>query len=398
MFLTDNSSILLYKITPNMKINFPLTLGILGGGQLAKMMSIEAYRLGMNVAIIENGENTPAGDMTKLDFPNGWNDKAELDRFIAISDVITLENEFINPDILRYVEQFKPVFPSASTLELIQDKFVQKTTFADAGLPVAKYRNIQSKQDLFQFGEEFGYPFVAKSRKMGYDGYGNYTLTSIDDIDIAWEKFQSNQERSSIYAEEFIRFDKELAIMIARNQSGEVAIYPVVETIQRNHICNEVKAPADIPEYISDEIKNIAKICVETINGVGIFGIEFFLRNNSVIINEIAPRPHNTGHYTIEACLTSQFENAIRAVANFPLGSTEMILPGAAMINLLGERDGVGAPANIDKVLSIPNAFLHLYNKKESRKGRKMGHITVIDSTPEKAYHIAMQAKDVFDW
>lgn len=381
-----------------MKVNFPLTLGILGGGQLAKMMAIEAYKLGMNVAIIEKGENTPAGDMTKLDFTNGWNDKTELDRFIEVSDIITLENEFISPDILRYVEQFKPVFPSASTLELIQDKFVQKTTFSDAGLPVAAFRKIDSKDDLVHFGEDFGFPFVAKSRKMGYDGYGNYTLTKIDDIDIAWDKFQSNRERSSIYAEEFVRFDKELAIMIARNQSGQVASYPAVETIQRNHICNEVIAPANVSDIVANEITNIAKKCVETINGVGIFGIEFFLEKNSVIINEIAPRPHNTGHYTIEACYTSQFENAIRAVANFPLGSTEMILPGAAMINLLGERAGVGAPANIDNVLSIPNAFLHLYNKKESRKGRKMGHITVIDSTPEKAYQIAMQAKDLFKW
>jgi 5-(carboxyamino)imidazole ribonucleotide synthase len=216
-------------------MKYPITLGILGGGQLAKMLANEAYRMGMNVAIIENNFDSPAGEMTKLDFGKGWNDKEELDRFIAVSDIITLESEFIDPAILEYIELTKPVFPSSKTIHKIQDKFVQKTVFSQAGVPVAKFEKLDTLKEATNFGEKYGYPFVIKSRKMGYDGYGNATIKSKDEIQAVWEKFKATSNRSELFAEEFIDFEGELAVMIARNQSGEIEVYPVVETIQRNN-------------------------------------------------------------------------------------------------------------------------------------------------------------------
>lgn len=381
-----------------MNSNYPITIGILGGGQLAKMLAQEVYRMGMNLAIIENHPNSPAGDMTKNDFWRGWNDRDELDKFIDSSDVITLENEFIDPAILEYIEKKKPVYPSSRTMRLVQDKYTQKTTFQNAVVPVPDFQIINSIEDIYQFGENYSYPIVLKSRFMGYDGYGNATVKNKEEVEAAYNKFMSEPNRNLLYAERFVKFDQELAIMIARNHDGELAIYPLVQTIQRNHICNEVIAPAQVPSNIIAQAQEIAKKCVEAIDGIGVFGIEFFYENGELMVNEIAPRPHNTGHYTIEACYSSQFENAIRAILNFPLGNPNMIAPAAVMINLLGERNGIGAPSDVKKVFTLPDTYLHLYNKKESRKGRKMGHITVLGESTDLAYQTAMEAKNAFQW
>jgi 5-(carboxyamino)imidazole ribonucleotide synthase len=377
----------------------PLTLGILGGGQLAKMIANEAYRLGINIAIIEKGENSPAGDMTKLDFSNGWFDEEELAKFIEVSDVVTLENEFINPDILEKINQSKKVYPSPQTMRLVQDKYTQKITFSNANIKVADYDKLDSIEDAEKFGEINGFPFLMKTRKLGYDGYGNATIKSKEDIIPAWEKFKSADSSREIMAEKFINFTKELAVMVARNVSGEIEVYPCVETIQKNHICNTVIAPAEISESLKIEAQNCAVKCVEAINGVGVFGIEMFLTiDNQILVNEIAPRPHNSGHYTIEACYSSQYENCIRAVLDLPLGSAEMTVPAAVMINLLGERDGSGVPTNSTKMLANKKAFLHLYNKKQSRKGRKMGHITALGNSQSEALKTAQKAFDDLIW
>ena len=355
--------------------NTPLTLGILGGGQLAKMLSLEAYRLGLNVAIIENDDNTPAGDLTKLDFTKGWNDKNELNKFIEISDIITLENEFISPNILKYIEKTKQVFPSSDTMKLVQDKYIQKLTFQKNDIAVPAFDQIKYFDDMLYFEEKYGYPVIVKTRTLGYDGYGNMTIYNYEDFELAWKKF--NQKK--IMVEDFVDFEKEVAVMVARNKSGEIAVYPCVETIQKNHICHKVIAPTKIYIDLSMQAKEMAVKAVEAINGVGVFGVELFItKNNKVLLNEIAPRPHNSGHYTIEACYCSQYENAIRAILDLPLGSPEMKHKFACMINLLGERDGSGVPKGVTTIMKFKNTKLHLYNKKQSRKGRKMGHLTTI--------------------
>lgn len=381
------------------KIGNTLTLGILGGGQLAKMLALEAYKMGLEVAIIENHKNSPAGDMTKFEFTKGWEDRDELDRFIEVSDVITLENEFIDPAILSYIAEKREVYPSAETMKLVRDKFIQKQTFQNAGIDVAEFTNLESEEEVADFGRKFGYPFVIKSRKFGYDGYGNSTVFNEKEAIGAFKNFKSQAKRSELMAEKFVDFKKELAVMVARNKSGETAIYPCVETIQYRHICHAVIAPAEINPDLQKKAQQLALKCVESINGIGVFGIELFLtKDDKIYVNEIAPRPHNSGHYTIEACHTSQFENAIRAVANLPLGHTKMVSAAAVMVNLLGARDGKGVPENVIELLNHKGAILHLYNKKSSRVGRKMGHVTVLADTQDEARNRAYSAAEAIVW
>ncbi len=366
--------------------NNSLTLGILGGGQLAKMLALSAYRLGLNVAIIDKEAGTPAGDMTKLEFTKGWENSSELDKFIEVSDIVTLENEFIAPEILEYIAQKRQVFPSAKTMRLIQDKFIQKSVFAENNIELPDFNAIASIEDMLAFGKKYSYPFIVKTRTLGYDGYGNFTIYSESDCKTAFDKFQKPDVKRDLMAERFIDFQAELAVMVARNKQGEIAVYPCVESIQKNHICHKIIAPARISKELANKAKEIAVKCVKVIDGVGVFGVELFLtKDNRILINEIAPRPHNSGHYTIEACYTSQYENAIRAILGLPLGSTDMLLNGACMINILGEKNGSSIPVDITKSLENGKTSLHLYNKKQSRVGRKIGHVTAVANSVEEA-------------
>ncbi len=376
-----------------------LTIGILGGGQLAKMTAQAAYRMGLQVAIIEHAKDSPAGCMTKHEFSNGWNDEEELDRFISASDIVTLENEFIDPAILQRIEERRLVFPSSKTITLVQDKFTQKQTMKAAGIPVPNFIAAESAEELQAFAQEQGYPIVIKTRKFGYDGYGNVTARQAIDCTSAWNKFRNSDSPRDLMAEQFVRFTKELAVIVARNRRGESMVYPCTQTIQQNHICVSVLAPAPLEEELQQRAQDIALRCVEAIDGVGVFGIELFLtEDNEIVFNEIAPRPHNSGHYTIEACTTSQFENCVRAVCNLPLGSADMICGGAAMINILGERSGSGIPDSVVDTLKHPHASLHLYGKKDSRVGRKLGHLTALGSSLNQAFARARDAVEALIW
>ncbi|MCX6140619.1 MAG: 5-(carboxyamino)imidazole ribonucleotide synthase, partial [Candidatus Kapabacteria bacterium] len=377
----------------------PFTLGLLGGGQLAKMTAQAAYRMGLRVAVIEHGEDSPAGVMTKHEYPAGWKDAEELEKFIKVSDIITLENEFIDPEILDYIAERRLVYPTPDTMRLVQDKFIQKQTFSAVGIPTPAFAEISTKQDLIDFGATHGYPFVAKTRRFGYDGYGNATIKRETEIDMVWRRFMEGEEPRPLMAESFVTFTKELAVMVARNKRGETAVYPCVQTIQQGHICVTVLAPAPIEESLQKRAQQIAMMCVETIEGVGVFGIEMFLTSkDEILFNEIAPRPHNSGHYTIEACHTSQYENCVRAVTNMPLGSAAMRVPAACMINLLGERTGSGIPDSVIEMLKVDDIALHLYGKKDVRMGRKMGHLTATGATVDEAFARANMALERFVW
>ncbi len=351
-------------------------IGILGGGQLARMSLQAASRLGISIAILEKHSGSPAGMLTRKEFA-GWVDNhILLEQFARQCDAVTLENEFIDASNLYFIETLGiRMVPSSDTIALIQDKYIQKRTMAAAGIPVPAFIPVTDTSEYQKLKKLFGKKFLLKSRKMGYDGYGNAMITSPEDYVSSIEKL--TKRHSDIYAEGFVNFEKELAVMVVRTQK-EVKTYPVVETIQENHICKLVLAPAGIPKKTAELAKQIAVAAVEAVDGFGIFGVELFCNSaGDVLVNEMAPRPHNSGHYTIEATVTSQFENHIRSVLGLPLGSTEMNCKNAVMINILGRGDGTGEIKNMDKLMKMGDFYLHNYGKKVSRPGRKMGHITL---------------------
>lgn len=352
------------------------TIGFLGGGQLARMSALAAYKLGFKVAVFESTADSPAGMLTKFDFPGSIKDDQKLKEFAEVCDIITLENEFIDPSRLELIQSFgKNVFPSPHTISLIQDKLIQKQTFRSSGLPVPDFVEVTGSSTFDSLSATLGSEFLLKSRKMGYDGYGNHFVKNSDDFVEGLKKLTSRHD--NIMAEEKIEFVKELAVMVAINSTG-TAIYPVVETIQENHICKLVIAPADISHETRRKVETIAVEAVKSVDGIGIFGIELFLTaDEDIFINEISPRPHNSGHYTIEGCVTSQFENHVRAVLDLPFGDTSLVDKCSVMINTLGKNLGEGRIFNYSEVLLEPEVHLHFYGKSESRRGRKMGHMTM---------------------
>lgn len=354
----------------------PKCIGILGGGQLARMSLFACKRMGFDIAVLEKETGSPAGQLTHLEFTGTPANKTILKNFAERCDVITLENEFIDYRILEYLESLgKKVFPSSLTISLIQDKLVQKETLKKNNIPVPKFTAVDHKTDFEKTVSLLKLPFILKSRKMGYDGYGNALIKNKRVFDKAFDKL--THRHSKLMAEEFVNFTKELAVMIARTDK-ETVIYPVVETIQKDHICHTVIAPAEVNKKVYETARKEALSSVKAVKGFGLFGIELFLTSEGkILVNEMAPRPHNSGHYTIEGCVTSQFENHIRSVLGLPLGSADMVKPAAVMINLLGKTNQTGEVKNYNKALEDKNIHLHIYGKKSSRKGRKMGHITI---------------------
>lgn len=363
-------------------------------------MTVEAANpLNIKIAILEAEEDSPAGKIAAFEIVGHWSDTEPLEKLRRAADVITLENEFVDSDILQWLEaQGRPVFPGALTLALTQDKARQKQTLVSAGLPVPAFAPVASVEEITGFAGRYGWPLVLKARRNGYDGRGNFTLRHPDDIAEGFQRL--GWPDRILMVEQFIPFVKELAVMVVRGRDGETRAYPVVETVQKNHICHTVSAPAAIPAEVAGQAARIAQRAIEAIDGVGVFGIELFLtEQNQILINELAPRPHNSGHYTIEACLTSQFENHLRAVLGLPLGATDLIAP-AAMVNLLGVNSGPAVPHGLEKALAVPSVRAHIYGKAQSRPGRKMGHVTALapGGTAEDALALARQAANYIEF
>jgi 5-(carboxyamino)imidazole ribonucleotide synthase len=357
-----------------------IRIGILGGGQLAKMSALAASRLGIEFSIMEKERHSPAGNLTHQEFIGSAGDKKVLQNFARSCDVITLENEFVDHHQLEFLEKMgKKVFPSSITIALIQDKLLQKETLAQNNIPVARFIAVEKHHSFNEISAIVGSPFVLKSRKMGYDGYGNALVKNEKEYEQGVHRLSGRH--TNLMAESFVHFSMELAVMVARTKK-EIIVYPVVQTIQKNHICHTVIAPAKIPSKVKKEAEKIAVAAVKAVKGFGLFGVEMFLANNNrIIVNEMAPRPHNSGHYTIEACVTSQFENHIRSVLELPLGSTEMVKPFAVMINLLGKENPQTRTDFLSKGFQEPQIHLHVYGKEHSRIGRKMGHITILGNS-----------------
>jgi 5-(carboxyamino)imidazole ribonucleotide synthase len=368
-------------------------LGIVGGGQLAKMTALAGLQLGCDVVVLERNNFSPAANLASHSIVGDWDNPEALLKLASQVDVVTLENEFVDADNLRALEETGyPLYPTASSIALVQDKFVQKHTLAAAGLPVPRFERVANLAELEAVGAKLGWPLLLKARRNAYDGKGNATLRSAAEAAAAWRKLGADRGRE-LFVEEFCDFSAELAIIVTRGRDGAGVSYPVVETVQREHVCHIVKAPASVPEAVADRAAEVAQQAVAAIGAVGSFGIEMFLtRDGKILVNELAPRVHNSGHYTIEACSCSQFENHVRAVLGWPLGSTAMVAPAAVMVNLLGAAKAAGHPHGIERALAVPGAHIHIYGKAMSGAGRKMGHVTALGATLEEALATASQA------
>ncbi|NJR49535.1 MAG: 5-(carboxyamino)imidazole ribonucleotide synthase [Leptolyngbyaceae cyanobacterium CSU_1_3] len=341
-------------------------VGVIGGGQLAWMMADAAKKLGVELVIQTPEATDPAVAIAAHTVLAAIDDAAATATLNC--EVITFENEFVDLEALYQLAHRGICFrPSLDALQPLLDKYDQRCYFRDRHIPTPKF-------STHLLSPEF--PVVLKTRRHGYDGQGTFIIKTVDQ----WEATLQKLGNRSLLMEEFIPFDRELAVMAARSITGEIVVYPVVETEQENQVCRRVIAPADLPASTRVEVQSIARSLLESLNFVGILGIELFLTpNGTVLVNEVAPRTHNSGHYTIDACTTSQFEQQLRAVCGLPLSHPQMICPGALMVNLLGyETSQSDYLEQRQQLAALPNAFVHWYGKTASRPGRKLGHITVL--------------------
>ncbi|GAB2221320.1 hypothetical protein Droror1_Dr00012495 [Drosera rotundifolia] len=360
-------------------------VGVLGGGQLGQMLCQAASTMGIKVIVLDPMANCAASSIARYHMIGSFNDSAIIAEFSKRCDIVTTEIEHVDVATLEKLEeQGVDCQPKASTIRIIQDKYLQKLHFSKHGIPLPEFMKIDNLQNAKQAGDAFGYPLMIKSRKLAYDGRGNAVAKSENDIPSAVTAL-GGYERG-LYIEKWAPFVKELAVIVARGRDNSISCYPVVETIHKENICHVVKSPADIPWKVKELATSVARKAVGSLEGAGVFAVELFLtEDDEILLNEVAPRPHNSGHHTIEACFTSQFEQHLRAVLGLPLGDPSMKTSAAIMYNILGEDEGEQGFHQSDKLiaqaLSIPGLSVHWYDKPEMRKQRKMGHITIVGSS-----------------
>jgi 5-(carboxyamino)imidazole ribonucleotide synthase len=370
-------------------------IGVVGGGQLALMLGEAAAALGLDAfTILDPTPDCPAARVATRRIVAGFADPAGLRALAAASDVLTFEIELAGAEVLAELAAAGArVEPAPATLATLQDKLRQKEHLAAAGVPVAPFRPVPAATPagVAAAAAALGYPLVLKARRGGYDGRGNALVTGPADIAPALARLAGR----TLYAEAQVPFVRELAVMVARTATGAVAAYPVVETVHTRHICELTIAPAPIAPLVAERATAAASRAIASLAGAGIFGVELFqLPDDTILVNEIAPRPHNSGHYTIEGCQTSQFEQHLRAITGRPLGPTGLTAPCVVMINILGENPAPrpARPAGIERAQAL-GGHVHLYGKHETRFDRKMGHITVLGETVEATLARARAAR-----
>ena len=358
-------------------ITKPIKLGIVGGGQLGKMLAIEAKRMFMHVIILDPSPDCPASYIADKVIVGDFSNEQKIFELAEESDLITYEIELANSKALIELQnKGYIVHPSPDTLKIIQNKYRQKSFLKENGIPTPSFELITSKDNLEKICLEYGFPVMLKACENSYDGRGNYLIKEKDQITTAFSYFSGKQ----CMVEKFIDYKKEISIMIARNPSGNISYFPIGENVHKDNILHFTIAPAKIDKEIETKAIEIAVKTIKSLKGAGIFGIEMFIdKNNEVFINEIAPRPHNSGHYTIEACSISQFEQHIRAILNFPLPKP-FLISNAIMINILGPKEIKGNYEinGVYKLFSMEGVKLHIYGKKVTNYHRKLGHVTVL--------------------
>jgi 5-(carboxyamino)imidazole ribonucleotide synthase len=365
-------------------------LGIIGGGQLGLMTAEAARAMGYaSVTVLDPTPQCPASIVAEQ-IVGSLKDAQAIRQLAARSDILTYEIEHINTDALQALQtEGAKIHPSPDLLAIIQNKYRQKEFLAQHAIPVAPFMSVDSVADIERAAQLWGYPLVLKAKEDAYDGRGNARIDEPQDIASALAKLGGRK----LYVEKCLDLAKEIGLMIARNERGDIVAHPVVEMIHARNICQVVLAPAPTALSLQVEAQEIAHRTLAYLEGIGIFGFEFFLDTAGKIwLNEIAPRPHNLGHYTIEACKTSQFTQHLRAITNLPLMATDMLYPAAAMINILGDRDGPADPYWLDDYDS-DNVFVHIYGKRETKVDRKMGHITAVGDDLYQVYAHAQEVR-----
>ena len=362
------------------------SIGIIGGGQLGRMMIEESLRLNMDIHVLDVAD-CPCADLAKTHIVGSLMDASAIGQLAAISDVLTFEIEHVNVgELLRLESEGKEIIPSPKVLQIIQDKGVQKQFFIENKIPTSGFKLVNTEQEWLDAIAFFNKPkLVAKTRRDGYDGKG----VSIFHTAQVMANPSSKPFDGPSIIEDFIVCEKELSVMVARNRDGHIVSWPVVEMVF-DPIANLVTfldCPSEISESLSLKARQIAIDTINAFNGVGVFAVEMFLTDSGeILVNEVAPRPHNSGHHTIEACYTSQFEQLVRILIGLPLGDTSLIQP-AVMMNLLGGEGFTGTYKleGLEEISKLPGVYVHLYGKKESKPMRKMGHITVMANTLDEA-------------
>jgi 5-(carboxyamino)imidazole ribonucleotide synthase len=362
------------------------TIGVLGGGQLGRMMALAARRMGYRIIVLDPSATCPTAQVADGVVVGALDDVTAAKELARQVDVITLDTEHVHADVLEQLEAITPVRPGASVLRTIQDRRTQKEFLDRLGLPQARWAPATTAGELDAALARLGTPAIVKVRRAGYDGKGQVRIDPGSDVRAEHGKLKGEDA----VAEELVRFTREISVILARGLGGEIRIYPLAENVHRRHILHTTRAPAPMSEAGRKRAEEIGVTVAEALGHVGVIAVEMFeLPDGRLLVNEIAPRTHNSGHYTYGACSTTQFEQHVRAVCGLPLGDARA-LTGAVMVNLIGDlwRDG---PPSWDAVLARPDARLHLYGKDAPAPGRKMGHVVLLDDDTDRALATAEQ-------
>ena len=341
------------------------TIGILGGGQLGRMLSVAASRLGFKTHIFEPSANPPAGHVANRVTTASYDDTSALETFAASVDVITFEFENVPTSALDLLEAHRPIRPGRESLRISQDRLTEKDFLSGLGLTVAPYQNVETREDLASAVESIGTPAILKTRRLGYDGKGQVRIMSVDQVDMAF----SDMKGAAAILEGFVEFSHEVSVIAARGIDGQIACFDPGENVHKDGILATTTVPARLTSAQRTDAVLLAARVLNALDYIGVMGVELFVTSQGLIVNEIAPRVHNSGHWTQQGCVTDQFEQHIRAVAGWPLGDGNRIAD-VVMENLIGD--------DVDRVPSIakePNSAVHLYGKADTKPGRKMGHV-----------------------
>jgi len=363
-------------------------IGVLGSGQLGRMFAIAARRMGYRVHTLSPDEDTPTGQVSDIEIRAAYDDLGAVREFASRAGVVTFEFENIPAASIEACAALVPVHPRAEVLHITQHRLREKTFLAKHGFPCAPFRHVRSLAELEAAAQWIGLPAVLKTAGFGYDGKGQRLVKAPQDLQPAWESIGA----AEAVLEKFIDFECELSVVAARDQEGRFEPFPACLNTHSQHILDLTLAPAPVDPRIASRAVEITRGILEALDAVGVLCVEFFVaRNGGLLVNEIAPRPHNSGHYTFDACVTSQFEQQLRAVCGLPLGSAEQMRP-AAMANLLGDLWSDGEPL-WQRAAGFPDVKLHLYGKLEARPGRKMGHLTALAHGVEEAKERVLAAR-----